>query len=62
LPGTKVPGTYPEVPNPLGKQFLADLASEIEIFANARPRFVKATLPRDHELICPPIQAFWTLR
>lgn len=27
--------------------------------AGGRTRFVKASLPRDHELIYPPVQAFW---
>jgi hypothetical protein len=24
-----------------------------------RTRFIKASLPRDHELIYPPVQEFW---
>ncbi len=31
----------------------------IEVLADERSRFVKASLPRDHELIYPPVQAFW---
>jgi len=34
-------------------------AGEIEVLADDRSRFVKASLPRDHELIYPPVQAFW---
>jgi hypothetical protein len=29
------------------------------LLADERSRFVKASLSRDHELIYPPIQAFW---
>jgi hypothetical protein len=34
-------------------------AGEIEVLADERTRFVKASLPRDHELIYPPVQEFW---
>jgi NAD(P)-dependent dehydrogenase (short-subunit alcohol dehydrogenase family) len=34
-------------------------AGQIEVLADERTRFVKASLPRDHELIYPPIQEFW---
>jgi NAD(P)-dependent dehydrogenase (short-subunit alcohol dehydrogenase family) len=34
-------------------------AGEIEVLADERSRFVKASLSRDHELIYPPVQAFW---
>jgi NAD(P)-dependent dehydrogenase (short-subunit alcohol dehydrogenase family) len=34
-------------------------AGEIEVLADERARFVKASLSRDHELIYPPIRAFW---
>ncbi len=34
-------------------------AGEVEVLADERSRFVKASLPRDHEVIYPPIQAFW---
>ncbi len=34
-------------------------AGQIEVLADERTRFVKASLPRDHELIYPPVQAFW---
>ena len=29
------------------------------MLADERSRFVKASLPRDHELIYPPVQEFW---
>jgi NAD(P)-dependent dehydrogenase (short-subunit alcohol dehydrogenase family) len=31
----------------------------IEVLADERSRFIKASLPRDQEVIYPPIQAFW---
>lgn len=34
-------------------------AGQVEVLADERSRFVKASLPRDHELIYPPVQAFW---
>ena len=34
-------------------------AGQIEVLADERTRFVKASLPRDHELIYPPVQTFW---
>ena len=34
-------------------------AGQVEVLADERTRFVKASLPRDHELIYPPVQAFW---
>ena len=34
-------------------------AGQIEVLADERTRQVKASLPRDHELIYPPIQEFW---
>jgi NAD(P)-dependent dehydrogenase (short-subunit alcohol dehydrogenase family) len=34
-------------------------AGEIEVLADERSRFVKASLSRDHELIYPAVQAFW---
>jgi NAD(P)-dependent dehydrogenase (short-subunit alcohol dehydrogenase family) len=39
--------------------FDAVQAGEIEVLADERSRFVKASLSRDHELIYPPVQAFW---
>ncbi len=34
-------------------------AGQIEVLADERSRFVKASMSRDHELIYPPVQAFW---
>jgi len=34
-------------------------AGQIEVLADERTRTVKASLPRDHELIYPPVQEFW---
>jgi NAD(P)-dependent dehydrogenase (short-subunit alcohol dehydrogenase family) len=34
-------------------------AGQVEVLADERTRFVKASLPRDHELIYPPVQEFW---
>jgi len=29
------------------------------VLADERTRFIKASLPRDQELIYPPVQEFW---
>jgi NAD(P)-dependent dehydrogenase (short-subunit alcohol dehydrogenase family) len=34
-------------------------AGQIEVLADERSRFVKASLSRDQELIYPPVQEFW---
>jgi hypothetical protein len=34
-------------------------AGQVEVLADERSRFVRASLPRDHELIYPPVQEFW---
>jgi hypothetical protein len=34
-------------------------AGQIEVLADERSRFVKASLSGDHELIYPPIEEFW---
>ncbi len=34
-------------------------SDQVEVLADERSRFVKASLPRDHELIYPPVQEFW---
>jgi NAD(P)-dependent dehydrogenase (short-subunit alcohol dehydrogenase family) len=34
-------------------------ADQVEVLADERSRFVKASLSRDHELIYPPIEEFW---
>ena len=39
--------------------FDAVKAGQIEVLADERSRFVKASLSRDHELIYPPVQEFW---
>jgi NAD(P)-dependent dehydrogenase (short-subunit alcohol dehydrogenase family) len=39
--------------------FDAVAAGQVEVLADERSRFVKASLPRDHELIYPPVQEFW---
>ncbi len=33
--------------------------ARLEVFADDRSQFVKASLSRDHALIYPPIQQFW---
>jgi NAD(P)-dependent dehydrogenase (short-subunit alcohol dehydrogenase family) len=39
--------------------FDAVAAGDIEVLADERTRFVKASLSRDHEVIYPPVQEFW---
>lgn len=34
-------------------------AGEVEVLADERSRFIKASLSRDHELIYPEVQSFW---
>jgi NAD(P)-dependent dehydrogenase (short-subunit alcohol dehydrogenase family) len=34
-------------------------AGQVEVLCDERTRFVKVSLPRDHELIYPPVQEFW---
>jgi NAD(P)-dependent dehydrogenase (short-subunit alcohol dehydrogenase family) len=34
-------------------------AGQVEVLADERSRFVKESLPRDPELIYPPIEEFW---
>ena len=34
-------------------------AGQVEVLADERTRSVKASLPRDQELIYPPVQEFW---
>ena len=47
-------------PDSVARQvFDAVEAGQIEVLADERTRTVKASLPRDHELIYPPIQEFW---
>jgi NAD(P)-dependent dehydrogenase (short-subunit alcohol dehydrogenase family) len=47
-------------PQSVARQVLdAVEAGQIEVLADDRSRFVKASLSRDHELIYPPVQEFW---
>jgi NAD(P)-dependent dehydrogenase (short-subunit alcohol dehydrogenase family) len=55
--GIDVPKVSPE--SVARQAFDAVEAGQIEVLADERSRFVKAALSRDHELIYPPIQAFW---
>jgi hypothetical protein len=34
-------------------------AAQVEVLADERTRFVKASLSRDHELVYPPVLKFW---
>ena len=44
----------------VGRQvFAAVEADRVEVLADERTRFVKASLPRDQEVIHPPLQASW---
>jgi NAD(P)-dependent dehydrogenase (short-subunit alcohol dehydrogenase family) len=43
----------------VGQALDAVEAGQIEVLADERTRFVKASLARDHELIYPPVQKFW---
>ena len=55
--GTDAPKISPE--SVAQQTFDAVESGEIEVLADERSRFVKASLSRDHELIYPPVQAFW---
>ncbi len=47
-------------PESVARQVLdAVEAGQVEVLADERTRSVKASLPRDHELIYPPVQEFW---
>ena len=51
---------YGAARNPAARQALdAVEAGQVEVLADERSRTVKQSLPRDHELIYPPIQEFW---
>jgi short-subunit dehydrogenase len=55
--GLDVPKISPES---VARQALDAVESgQVEVLADERTRFVKASLPRDHELIYPPVQEFW---
>jgi NAD(P)-dependent dehydrogenase (short-subunit alcohol dehydrogenase family) len=55
--GLDVPKISPE--SVAQQAFDAVEAGGIEVLADERSRFVKASLSRDHELIYPDVQAFW---
>jgi NAD(P)-dependent dehydrogenase (short-subunit alcohol dehydrogenase family) len=51
------------IPASVARQVLDALeAGQIEVLADERTRQVKASLPRDHELIYPAVQAAWDRR
>jgi NAD(P)-dependent dehydrogenase (short-subunit alcohol dehydrogenase family) len=55
--GLDVPKISPES---VARQALDAVESgQVEVLADERTRFVKASLPRDQELIYPPVQEFW---
>jgi hypothetical protein len=59
-PFTASYGTPKISPEAVAQQaFDAVEAGQIEVLADERSRFVKASLSRDHELIYPPVQEFW---
>jgi NAD(P)-dependent dehydrogenase (short-subunit alcohol dehydrogenase family) len=55
--GIDVPKISPE--SVAQQAFDAVEAGQIEVLADDRSRFVRASLSRDHELIYPPVQPFW---
>ena len=55
--GTTEPKISPE--SVAQQAFDAVETGEVEVLADKRSQFVKASLSRDHELIYPPVQAFW---
>ena len=55
--GLDVPKISPE--SVAVQVFDAVEAGQVEVLADERTRSVKASLPRDHELIYPPIQELW---
>src|SRR3984957_8590926 len=55
--GTSEPKISPE--SVAQQTFDAVEAGDIEVLADERTRFVKASLSRDHELIYPAVGAFW---
>jgi NAD(P)-dependent dehydrogenase (short-subunit alcohol dehydrogenase family) len=55
--GIDAPKISPE--SVVGQAFDAVEVGQIEVLADERSRFVKASLSRDQELIYPPIQASW---
>jgi NAD(P)-dependent dehydrogenase (short-subunit alcohol dehydrogenase family) len=55
--GTDAPKISPE--SVARQAFAAVEAGTVEVLADERSQFVKASLSRDHELIYPPVQDFW---
>jgi NAD(P)-dependent dehydrogenase (short-subunit alcohol dehydrogenase family) len=55
--GLDVPKISPE--SVVAQALDAVEAGQVEVLADERTRSIKASLPRDHELIYPPIQEFW---
>ncbi len=49
-----------DTPESVAEQVLAAVeAGQVEVLADERTRTIKAELPRDQELIYPPVQEFW---
>jgi NAD(P)-dependent dehydrogenase (short-subunit alcohol dehydrogenase family) len=58
--GLTAPGARTISPEDVARQvFDAVEAGQIEVLADGRTRRVKEAVPRDHELIYPPLQASW---
>jgi NAD(P)-dependent dehydrogenase (short-subunit alcohol dehydrogenase family) len=55
--GLDVPKDSPE--SVAGQALDAVEAGQVEVLADARTRFVKESLSRDHELIYPDVEKFW---
>ncbi len=55
--GIDAPKISPE--SVANQAFDAVEAGQAEVLADERSRFVKASLPRDHELLYPQVQDFW---
>jgi NAD(P)-dependent dehydrogenase (short-subunit alcohol dehydrogenase family) len=55
--GLDVPKDSPE--SVVAQALDAVEAGQVEVLADARTRFIKESLPRDHELIYPDVEKFW---
>ncbi len=55
--GVDAPKISPE--SVASQAFDAVAAGDVEVLADERSRFVKASLPRDHQLLYPQVQDFW---
>jgi NAD(P)-dependent dehydrogenase (short-subunit alcohol dehydrogenase family) len=55
--GTDAPKVSPE--SVAQQTFDAVETDNVEVLADERTRFIKESLPHDHELIYPEVQAFW---